>query len=79
MTEHTSVSYGPVQFKKGGADLWLPKSAELYVHFGKRRFYRSANFDHFMLFATGAAEKVKLPPPVPIPSPTAGPGAEMHR
>jgi tetratricopeptide (TPR) repeat protein len=74
MTEHTSVSYGPVQFKNGGTDLWLPKSAELYVHFGKRRFYRSANFDHFMLFATGAVERVKAPNPGSIQGPTADPG-----
>ena len=78
MTEHTSVSYGPVQFKKGSADLWLPKSAELYVHFGKTRFYRSANFDHFMLFATGAVEKVKLPPPESNPGPAVDPGAELR-
>jgi tetratricopeptide (TPR) repeat protein len=74
LTEHTSVTYGPVQFKNGGTYLWLPKSAELYVHFGKRRFYRSANFDHFMLFATGAAEKVKVPNPAPSPGPNPNPG-----
>ena len=80
MTEHTSVSYGPVQFKNGGGtDLWLPKSAELYVHFGKRRFYRSANFDHFMLFATGAAEKVKLPPAESNPGPAVAPGHELRQ
>ncbi len=59
-TEHTSVSYGPVEFKRSGTDLWLPKSAELYVHFGKRRFYRSESFDHFMLFATEAVDKPKV-------------------
>ena len=79
MTEHTSVSYGPVQFKKSGADLWLPTSAELYVHFGKRRFYRSETFDHFMLFATDAVDKAKLPTNDSIQSPTAGPGAGLHR
>ncbi len=60
MTEHTSVTYGPVEFKKSGTELWLPKSAELYVHFAKRRFHRSENFDHFMLFATSAVDKAKL-------------------
>ena len=79
MTEHTSVSYGPVRFKNGDTDLWLPTSAELYVHFGKRRFYRSENFDHFMLFATGAAEKVKVPNPGSIQGPTGGPGDVTHR
>ncbi len=79
MTEHTSVTYGPVRFKNGDTDLWLPTSAELYVHFGKRRFYRSANFDHFMLFATGASEKVKVPNPASSQGPTANPGDVMPR
>lgn len=61
MTEHTSVSYAPVEFRKYGTELWLPKSAELYVHFAKRRFHRSESFDHFMLFATETTEKPKLP------------------
>ena len=61
MAEHTSVSYGPVEFKKSNTDLWLPKSADLYVHFAKHRFHRSENFDHFMLFATDATDKPKFP------------------
>lgn len=59
--EHTSVNYGPVQFKKHGADLWLPTSAEMYVHFGKHRFRRSESFDHYMLFATDATDKATMP------------------
>jgi tetratricopeptide (TPR) repeat protein len=61
LTEHTSINYAPVQFKKSGTDLWLPESANLYVHFGKRRFHRSESFDHFMLFATDAIDKPKAP------------------
>jgi tetratricopeptide (TPR) repeat protein len=74
-TEHTSVSYGPVQFKRSGTDLWLPKSAELYVHFAKQRFHRSENFDHFMLFATDAVGTAKLPKTDPTPTPAADHGA----
>ena len=79
MTEHTNVSYGPVQFRKSGTDLWLPKSAELYVHFGKRRFYRSESFDHFMLFATDAVEKAKLPNIFSSQSPAANTGSGLLR
>lgn len=61
LTEHTSINYAPVEFKKSGTDLWLPESANLYVHFGKRRFHRSESFDHFMLFATDAIDKPKAP------------------
>ena len=74
MTEHTSISYGPVQFKRGATDLWLPMNAELYVHFAKRRFHRVESFDHFMLFATDAVEKPKMPKGNPAPDSTANPG-----
>lgn len=79
MTEHTNVSYGPVQFRKSGTDLWLPKSAELYVHFGKRRFYRSESFDHFMLFATDAVEKAKLPNIDSSQDPAANTGVGLYK
>ena len=60
-TEHTSVTYGPVQFKKSGTELWLPKNADLYVHYAKRRFHRSESFDHFMLFTTDSFNTATLP------------------
>ncbi|MFZ0704243.1 MAG: tetratricopeptide repeat protein [Candidatus Korobacteraceae bacterium] len=75
-TEHTSVSYGPVEFRQHSTDLWLPKSADMYVSLGNRRFHRSENFDHFMLFATDASEAAKppkaetTPPPVPNSGPS---------
>jgi len=74
-TEHTSVSYGPVQFKRSGTDLWLPQSAELYVHFAKTRFHRSESFDHFMLFATDAVGTAKLPKADTSPTPAADQGS----
>jgi tetratricopeptide (TPR) repeat protein len=61
LSEHTSVSYGPVEFKRSHTDLWLPQSADLYVHYAKLRFHRSERFDHFMLFATQATDTAKLP------------------
>lgn len=77
MSEHTSVSYGPVQFKKANVDLWLPKSADLYVQFAKHRFHRCESFDHFMLFATDAVDKPKVPTSgaSQIPAPDHGAGS----
>ena len=74
-TEHTSVSYGPVEFSKHNTDLWLPKSAELYVSLGKMRFHRSENFDHFMLFSTDASDAPKMPKAESsvTPAPNSGP------
>jgi tetratricopeptide (TPR) repeat protein len=74
MTEHTSISYGPVQFKRGATDLWLPMNADLYVHFAKRRFHRTESFDHFMLFATDAVQKPKTPKANSVPDSTGNRG-----
>ena len=79
MGEHTEVSYGPVEFKTRGADLWLPKSAELYVSFCKHNFHRSESFDNFKLFATNSAYDVKLPKSSPPESPTSDQGLAPPR
>lgn len=61
LTEHTSIDYGPVVFQRHNTDLWLPRSANLYVHLGKKRFHRTESFDHFMLFSTDATDKPSVP------------------
>lgn len=63
--EHQVVEYGPVPFKKGNVQLWLPQSAEIYLDFRRHRYYRKHSFDHYMLFSVDADEKHKLPPTVP--------------
>jgi len=76
LTEHQIVEYGPVQFGKKNVELWLPKSAELYFDFRKRRIYRKHSFDHFMLFSTDTEEKVggpKQDPKMPAAPPQANP------
>ena len=74
MTEHTSVSYGPVEFKGHGTNLWLPKTAELYARFKKGSFRRTESFDHFKLFATDAVYKVKPPKSDPAEGATSNQG-----
>lgn len=66
--EHQVVEYGPVPFKKGNLQLWLPQSAEIYLDFRRHRYYRKHSFDHYMLFAVDADEKHKLPPSAPSES-----------
>jgi hypothetical protein len=70
LTEHESVDYGPVSFPKKKTELWLPKNAELYFDFQRRRYYRRHSFDHFMLFTVDAEEKRKEPVADVKPSPT---------
>jgi UDP-N-acetylmuramate-alanine ligase len=59
--EHQVVEYGPVPFAKKNLQLWLPKSAEIYLDFRRHRYYRRHSFDHYMLFSVNSEEKVKEP------------------
>jgi tetratricopeptide (TPR) repeat protein len=61
LSEHQIVEYGPVPFQQNRASLWLPKNAEIYFDFRKRRYYRRHSFDHYMLFSVDATEKRKEP------------------
>ncbi|HEY4902390.1 MAG TPA: tetratricopeptide repeat protein [Candidatus Sulfotelmatobacter sp.] len=61
LSEHQVVEYGPVPFAKKNISLWLPKSAEIYFDFRRKRYYRRHSFDHYMLFAVDSDEKRKEP------------------
>jgi hypothetical protein len=68
LSEHQIVEYGPVQFQKKNAELWLPKSADIYFDFQRHRYFRRHSFDHFMLFGVESEEKrsaPKIDPPGP--------------
>jgi hypothetical protein len=47
-------------FPRKNVELWLPKSAEIYIDFRRHRYYRRHSFDHYMLFATDSADKPDL-------------------
>ncbi len=61
LTEHQTVEYGPVQFKKRNMQLWLPTSADLYMDFRRQRYHRRHSFDHYMLFSVGSSQKISQP------------------
>jgi hypothetical protein len=70
MAEHQIAEYGPVMFdkKKKKVELWLPKTAEVYLDFHRHRYYRRHSFDKYMLFSVDSTEKVdtaKQAPPGP--------------
>jgi tetratricopeptide (TPR) repeat protein len=60
-SQHQSVDYGPVLFKKNHTQLWLPKSAELYFDFRRRFHYRRETFENYKLFSVGTMQKIDLP------------------
>ena len=71
LSEHQVVEYGPIPFARKNTTLWLPKSAEIYFDFRRRRYYRRHSFDHYMLFAVDSEEKRKEPQSKPADQPSA--------
>jgi len=67
LSEHQVVEYGPIPFAKKSTSLWLPKSAEIYFDFRKRRYYRRHSFDRYMLFSIESDQKDKPPESKPKP------------
>ena len=59
LAEHQITEYGPVPFTAKNVELWLPKSAEVYLYFRGRRYYRRHSFEKYMLFSVDSEEKVR--------------------
>ena len=59
LTEHSIAEYGPVHFQKKNLDLWLPKSADVYLDIRHHRYHRRHSFDHYMLFSVDSDQKVR--------------------
>ena len=59
--ERISIDYAPVQFRNEEQQMWLPRSAELYVERGKNRYYRRHTFSNFQVFTVGTEQKVHAP------------------
>jgi hypothetical protein len=59
--EQISIDYASVQFRTDQQQLWLPKTAELYVEQNKSRYYRRHTFSDFQVFTVGTSQKVHPP------------------
>jgi tetratricopeptide (TPR) repeat protein len=59
--DHQLIEYGPVNFKKNGAELWLPKSADWYGSIEGKRFHRRHTFSQFLLFSVDDKQKISTP------------------
>ena len=68
-SEQQVVEYGPVRFQAKNLELWLPKSAEIYLDYRKHRYYRRHSYDHYMLFSVDSVEK-RNEPKAPSVEPT---------
>jgi hypothetical protein len=61
LAEHTAIEYGPVKFREGGVNLWLPRSAEVYFAWRGKRVHRHHGFDDYLLFTVDDKQRVMTP------------------
>jgi hypothetical protein len=62
LAEHTAVEYGPVKFREGDVNLWLPRSAEVYFVWRGQQVHRRHSFDQYMLFTVDDKQRINAPP-----------------
>jgi hypothetical protein len=62
LAEHTAIEYGPVKFREGDVNLWLPQSAEVYFAWRGQQVHRRHSFDHYLLFTVDDKQRVNTPP-----------------
>ena len=60
VNEHTAIEFGAVSFRDGEANLWLPRSAEVYSDW-KFRIHRRHSFDNYLLFNVDENERIGSP------------------
>lgn len=73
LAEHTTVEYGPVNFRQGNVNLWLPQSAEVYFDWRGRQIHRRHSFSNYLLFGVDEKERIGAPKNV---EPSANAGAD---
>ena len=61
VTDHTLVDYGPVSFKGGNVEMWLPQSAELFCNWRGKRMHRRLSYSNYMLFSVDEKQKIAEP------------------
>ena len=61
LAEHTAIEYGPVKFRGGDVNLWLPLSAEVYFAWRGQRVHRLHSFDRYMLFMVDDKQRISTP------------------
>lgn len=61
VADHTLVDYGPVRFKRGNVEMWLPQSAELYSDWRGKRMHRRLSYSNYLLFSVDEKQKISEP------------------
>jgi Tfp pilus assembly protein PilF len=59
--DQVDIIYAPVKFRSRNLELWLPRSAEVFVEKEKYAYYRTHAFSDFQIFSVGTNQKIQAP------------------
>jgi tetratricopeptide (TPR) repeat protein len=59
--DHVAVEYGPVHFRSGAREMWLPQSAEVFFEWRGQRVHRRHKFSNYLLFSVDDKQKISAP------------------
>jgi hypothetical protein len=61
VSDHTLVDYGPVRFKRGNVEMWLPQGAEMYSDWRGKRMHRRLSYSNYLLFSVDEKQRISEP------------------
>jgi tetratricopeptide (TPR) repeat protein len=61
VAERTAIEYGAVSFLDGKVNLWLPRSADVYVDWEGVRVHRRHSLENYLLFSVDEQERIGSP------------------
>ena len=76
--DRTIIEYGPVHFREGKVDMWLPQSAEVFYDWRGRRSRRRHSFSNYLLFSVGEKQRISTPKVEDESSSNPGKSDESH-
>ena len=59
--EHQDIEFGPVKFRNGKEELWLPASADIYFDLRGHKLRRKHSFTDYLLFSVDDKQKISAP------------------
>jgi tetratricopeptide (TPR) repeat protein len=59
--EHLAIDYGPVVFRNGQAELWVPWYADMFLELHHRRYHHRHTLSNYTLFAVDTKDNIGKP------------------
>jgi hypothetical protein len=59
--EHLAIDYGPVVFRNGQTELWVPWYADMFLELHHRRYHHRHTLSNYTLFAVDTKDTIGKP------------------